>query len=155
MAQFLRKLMEMMNFNKIMNKHLNRLISLILFLFLGFFTSTSYAQKANLYGNVRSALKAGNSKELAKYFHETIELNINGETENFSKIHAEIYLKDFFKKYESVDFDYVHQGSYPDGLRFAIGSYTYSTGNFTIIIRSKKFSEEEKIYIMDIRKEKE
>ncbi len=145
--------MELINFNKIVDKHLIKLIGLILF--SSFFTSTSYGQEANLYGNVRSALKAGSSTELAKYFHETVELNINGEIENYSKVHAEIYLKDFFNKYESTAFEYVHQGSSPAGLRFAIGSYTCSAGNFTIIIRSKKFSEEEKIYVMDIRKEKE
>ncbi len=144
--------MELRNFRKKkMNKYLIRLISLILFLCIS--TSYNYAQEANLYANVRSALKVGSSKELAVYFHDTVELKMNGETENFSKIHAEIYLKDFFKKYEAIEFEYVHQGSSPAGLRFAIGSYTYSGGSFVFIIRTKKFSEAEKIYFFEITKE--
>lgn len=140
-----------MNFNKLMKQHLIKLISLILF--LGYFTTSVCAQQENLYGNVRAALKAGSSKELAKYFHETVELNMNGENDNYSSVHAEIYLKDFFKKYESVDFEYIHQGSSAEGLKYAIGSYSYSGGNFKVLIRTKKFSGVEKIYIMDFMKE--
>ncbi len=134
-----------------MKKHLIRLVSLILI--IGFFTSTTYAQQGNLFGNVRSALKAGSSKELAKYFHETVEVNINGENENYSNVHAEIYLKDFFKKYESVDFEYIHQGSSTEGLQYAIGTYSYSGGNFRVLIRTKKFAGVDKIYIIDFLKE--
>ncbi len=134
-----------------MKKHLIRLISFILV--FGFITSAGYAQQGNLFGNVRSALKAGSSKELAKYFHETVELNINGENENYSNVHAEIYLKDFFKKYEPVDFEYAHQGSSSEGLQYAIGNYSYSDGNFRVLIRTKKFSGVDKIYIIDFLKE--
>lgn len=134
-----------------MKQHLIRHISLILL--LGFLASPVHAQQDNLYGNVRAALKAGSSKELAKYFHETVELNMNGENENYSNVHAEIYLKDFFKKYESVDFEYIHQGSSAEGLQYAIGTYSYSGGNFRVLIRTKKFSGVDKIYIIDFLKE--
>jgi hypothetical protein len=134
-----------------MKQQLTRLIKLILI--SSFFTTASYAQQGNLYGDVRVAIKAGSSKELAKYYHKTIELNINGESKNFSKNHAEIYLKDFFNKYESVDFEYVHQGSSPEGLKYAIGSYIYSEGAFTVVIHTKKFAGAEKIYIIKFRKE--
>ncbi len=143
--------MEMMNFSKMMKQHLIRLFSLILI--LSYYTSPVHAQSENLYGNVRAALKAGSSKELAKYFHETVELNMNGENENYSSVHAEIYLKDFFKKYESVDFEYIHQGSSAEGLQYAIGTYSYSGGNFRVLIRTKKFAGADKIYIIDFLKE--
>ncbi|MBK6265671.1 DUF4783 domain-containing protein [Marivirga sp. S37H4] len=134
-----------------MKQYLTKLICL--FFFLGFSITQSYAQQSTLFSNVRSALKAGSSKELAKYFHETVELNINGESDNYSNAHAEIYLKDFFKKYEPVDFEYAHQGSSSEGLQYAIGNYSYSGGNFRVLIRTKKFSGTDKIYIIDFLKE--
>jgi hypothetical protein len=113
----------------------------------------SWAQEASLFSNVRSALKASSAKELAKHFNETIEININGEKDNYSSAHAEIYLKDFFKKYPSVDFEYVHQGSSKDGLKYAIGNYIYSDGSFRIILRVKKIEGKERIYVLDLYKE--
>lgn len=116
--------------------------------------SSAYAQEDALFKNVRSALKAGSSKELAKYFNETIELNINGESANYSSVHAEIYLKDFFKKYEAIDFEYAHQGSSGKGtIKFAIGNYSYSGGSFRVLIRSKSFNNVHKIYVVDFIKE--
>lgn len=150
MAQFWHERMKMMNFNKIMKQHLIKLICLLLF---SVFFVTEEAKAQSLFSNVRSALKAGSSKELAKYFHETIELNINGESDNYSNVHAEIYLKDFFKKYEPVDFEYIHQGSSNEGLQYAIGSYSYSGGNFKLLIRTKSFNGVDKIYILDFVKE--
>ncbi len=129
------------------------LIKITCLLFFSVFFMAENSAQSNLFGNVRSALKAGSSKELAKYFHETVELNINGESDNYSNTHAEIYLKDFFKKYEPVGFEYVHQGSSSEGLQYAIGSYSYSGGNFQVLIRIKKFSGTDKIYIIDFLKE--
>lgn len=127
--------------------------NIILSLSLMIVVSTSYAQEDALFKNVRSALKAGSSKELAKYFHETIELNINGEGANYSSVHAEIYLKDFFKKYEPVDFEYAHQGSSSDGLKYAIGNYSFAGGSFRVLIRTKSFNGVYKIYIIDFHRE--
>ena len=126
---------------------------LVLSIGLMFVVSTSYAQEDALFKNVRSALKAGSSKELAKYFHETIELNINGEAASYSSVHAEIYLKDFFKKYEPIDFEYAHQGSSSDGLKYAIGNYSFSGGSYRVLIRSKSINGSYKIYIIDFHKE--
>ena len=117
------------------------------------YSFTACAQNDALFKNVRSALKAGSSKELAKYFNETIELNVNGEAANYSSVHAEIYLKDFFKKYPPVDFEYAHQGSSSEGLKYAIGNYSYSGGSFRVLIRTKSFNGTYKIYIVDFLKE--
>ncbi len=125
----------------------------VLTLGLFFTISIAFSQEDALFKNVRSALKVGSSRELAKYFNETIELNINGESANYSSIHAEIYLKDFFKKYEPVEFEYAHQGSSSAGQKFAIGSYSYSGGSFRVLIRSKPFNGVYKIYIVDFIKE--
>jgi len=129
-------------------------INLFFFILLSSLTmSTSVAQKEALFTDVRSALKAGSSKELSQYFHDNIELNIDGESGNYSNVHAEIYLKEFFKKHEPISFDYAHQGGSPEGLNYAIGNYVHSEGTYVVLIRAKKFDGKQKIYIIDFTKE--
>jgi hypothetical protein len=115
--------------------------------------STSQAQNESLFADVRSALKAGSSKELSQHFHDNIEVNINGEVGNYSNVHAEIYLKEFFKKHEPISFEYAHQGSSNEGLKYAIGNYVHSEGAYLVLIRAKKIDGKEKIYIIDFSKE--
>lgn len=111
------------------------------------------AQDKSLFADVRSALKAGSSKELSQHFHDNIELNINGESGNYSNVHAEIYLKEFFKKHEPISFEYAHQGSSNEGLKYAIGNYVHSEGTYLVLIRAKKIDGKEKIYIIDFSQE--
>jgi hypothetical protein len=113
----------------------------------------SNAQNESLFVDVRSALKAGSSKELSQHFHNNIELNINGESGNYSNVHAEIYLKEFFKKHDPISFDYAHQGGSPEGLNYAIGNYVHSDGTYVVLIRAKKFDGKQKIYMIDFKEE--
>jgi hypothetical protein len=120
---------------------------------IGVFYSLTLCAQAELFSDVRTALKAGSSKELAKYLHQTVELNLDGEKSMYSNTHAEIYLKEFFKKHPPTDFDYVHQGSSRDGLRYAIGTYYSGSSSYRVLIRVKKFKEQYEIYIIDFLKE--
>ena len=89
-------------------------------------------------GNVRMAIKTGSSKELAKYFGDNVEIHFDGERSNYSKSQAEFVLRDFFKKYPPVDFQYVHQGNSGEGLKYAIGKYMISNGSYRIWLLFKK-----------------
>ena len=88
--------------------------------------------------NVRMAIKTGSSKELAKYFGDNVEIHFDGERSNYSKSQAEFVLRDFFKKYPPVDFQYVHQGNSGEGLKYAIGKYVISNGSYRIWLLFKK-----------------
>jgi len=118
-----------------------------------FSLTLTHAQDKSLFADVRSALKAGSSKELSQHFHDNVELNIKGETGNYSNVHAEIYLKEFFKKHEPISFEYAHQGSSNEGLKYAIGNYVHSEGTYLVLIRAKKIDGKEKIYIIDFSEE--
>lgn len=131
-------------------------ISLKFFFFLLFSSlgnGNTYAQNESLFTDVRSALKAGSSKELSQHFHDNIQLNIRDESGNYSKVHAEIYLKEFFKKHEAISFEYVLQRSTNEGLKYAIGNYVHSAGTYLVLIRAKKINGKEKIYIIDFSEE--
>jgi len=125
-------------------------IKLFFFLVLsGLDYSNSYGQNESLLAEVRLALKAGSAKELSQYFHDNVEVNIKDESGNYSRIHAEIYLKEFFKNIEPISFEYVLQRSTDNGLKYAIGNYTYSEGKYLVLIRAKIINGKEKIYIID------
>jgi len=116
------------------------------------FQQSAWGQ-SEVINNVRSAIKAGSSKELSKYLGDMISLEIDGVQSNYSKTQAEYVLKDFFKKYRPNDFQYVHQGASEGGLKYAIGRYSYDGGSFRVVLRSKSINGSYKVSSLDFTKE--
>lgn len=116
------------------------------------FQQSAWGQ-SEVINNVRSAIKAGSSKELSKYLGDMISLEIDGVQSNYSKTQAEYVLKDFFKKYRPNDFQYVHQGASEGGLKYAIGRYSYDGGSFRVVLRSKNINGSYKVSSLDFTKE--
>jgi hypothetical protein len=102
---------------------------------------------------MRAALKTGSSKEFVKSFNTMVELNFEGEKSNYSKSQAELVLKEFFKKYPPVDFQYIHQGSSKQGLTYVIGKYTFENGSFRVWILIKKFDKNFLVDSIDFSRE--
>jgi len=98
------------------------------------------AQSADIISNTKLALKTGSSRELSRNFNDIIELSIDGEKSSYSKQHAEILLKNFFKKHPPADFQYVHQGSSKEGLKYAIGNYSFNGGEYRVYLLIKRFN---------------
>ena len=103
--------------------------------------------------NGKIALKTGSSKELVRYFNDMVELSFDGEKSNYSKTQAEFVLKNFFKKHPPIDFQYIHQGSSKEGLKYAIGTYSYNGGSFRVYILIKQFNGSYLIDTLDFSKE--
>jgi hypothetical protein len=139
-----------------MSKQLIHKAFFIALLFGVFFLSAPKAQaQSEVINNVKAAMKMGSSKELTKYFNERVDLIIDGERMNYSKVQAEFVLKDFFRNYPPEDFQYIHQGASKEGLNYTIGTYTYSGGSFRVLIRFKEFEEEGyQVYAISFDKEK-
>ncbi|WP_194973694.1 DUF4783 domain-containing protein [Aquiflexum lacus] len=96
--------------------------------------------------------KTGSSKDLAKYFDQAINLNINGHQGDYSKNQAEFILKDFFIKYPPTDFKILHKGGSPGPTMFFVGSYTTDTDQFRILIKGADKGDLMKIYSLEIIK---
>ncbi len=101
----------------------------------------------------KTLIKTGNSKELSRYFNDLIDLGFDGERASYSKIQAEFVLRDFFKKYPPVDFQFVHKGSSKEGLIYTIGNYTHTNGSFRVLIYIKQFKGNFLIDYLDFSKE--
>lgn len=131
------------------NTFRNKFLPLIGFILI----SGNLAAQSDIVNNGKVALKTGSSKELVKYFNDIVELSFDGEKSNYSKTQAEFVLKDFFKKYPPVDFQYIHQGSSKEGLKYAIGKYSYNGGSFRVYILIKQFNGNFLIDTLDFSKE--
>ncbi|WP_420317169.1 DUF4783 domain-containing protein [Ekhidna sp.] len=103
--------------------------------------------------DIGTAMKAGSSKELIKFCNQTVEIKINGESSNYSKAQAEVILKNFFSKNAPKSFDYIHQGSSPEGLKYTIGRYTHENGAFRVVMVIKKIGDNYLIDTLNFSKE--
>jgi len=125
---------------------------------LGFFFTAllfslhTYAQD-DILANIGTAMKAGSSKELIKYCNENLEIKVNGKTSNYSISQAEVVLKDFFLKNPPKGFQYIHQGSSPEGLKYTIGTYALEEGSYRVVMVIKKIKNEFKIDTINFSRE--
>ena len=94
--------------------------------------------QADIFSPMKDALKAGNAKEMVKHLNQSVDINLEGEVNTYSKAQAEFVLRDFFKKYPVSDFTIEHTGSSKNGLQYAIGNYKSNKDQFNVLIRVKQ-----------------
>lgn len=99
-----------------------------------------------------SALESGSSNELAKFFDNSIALNINGQQGDYSKIQAELVLKDFFKKHPSQGFSLLYQKENQGTVSTYIGEYASTPSNFKVFIKVSQATNSYRIYSLDFVK---
>lgn len=105
---------------------------------LGIVTGSSSFIYQSIPDGIYSAIKAGNSKELAKYFNTNIDLVILDKEGVYSKSQAELILKDFFSK-NTVNpgngFIKLHDGG--KDSKFIIGTLYTNKGQFRVYLVMK------------------
>lgn len=114
---------------------------------------TMFAQSGNL-DNVATAIRSGNSKELAKYFDSNIEITILDRESNYSKTQAEMVLKDFFSKNAVQSFDLIHRGTSGEGSAYGIGKLKSTNQTFRVYFFVKQKGSQSLIQEMRFEKEK-
>ena len=78
--------------------------------------------------DISSTIGAGDSKQLASYFDNMVELTIMNREDTYSKTQAELIVRDFFSKNPPKSFAIIHKGSSKEGTLFAIGNLTSTKG---------------------------
>jgi hypothetical protein len=87
--------------------------------------------------SIATAIKTGNSRELARYFAPTVEIIIPGSDGAYSKAQAEIIIKEFFTKSTPVSFVVNQKGNSAGGSTFIIGTYTNKAETLNVYILLK------------------
>jgi hypothetical protein len=124
-----------------------KMIKWVLVAYLALSSANLLAQ-ADIFAPMKEAIKANNAKEVVKNFNSSVDINIEGGVNNYSKAQAEFVLGDFFKKHPASDFTIVHTGSSPNGLKFAIGKYQSGSDNYNVLLRVKE--SEKKYFVHEI-----
>lgn len=106
--------------------------------------------QGDVMGGVKSAIKLGSSKDLARNFSSVVEITLEGgDATSYSSTQAEFVMKNFFSKNPPVDFSYSHQGSSDKGQKYAIGTYTSKNGSYTVLVRMKESKIQSMNFIKD------
>lgn len=87
---------------------------------------------------VINAMKAGNATDIAKFFDNTVELNMPAKSNNYSRSQGELVLKDFFTANDVKSFEVIHKGENA-GSQYCIGTLVTKNGSFrtTIFMKQK------------------
>jgi hypothetical protein len=117
---------------------------------VAFLTAGRAEAQGDAMGSVKSAIKIGSSKDLARNFSSVVEITLEGgEATSYSSNQAEFVMKNFFSKNAPVDFSYSHQGASDKGQRYAIGTYTSKNGSYTVLVRLKESKIQSLNFIKD------
>ncbi|MBI2269200.1 MAG: DUF4783 domain-containing protein [Bacteroidetes bacterium] len=111
---------------------------------------TSFAFDIN--DDIANAIKAGNSKAIAAWFTDNVDLKVLDQEDVYSKAQAELIVKDFFTKHPVKSFSIAHKSSKNDS-QFAIGTLETTNGKYRIYFLLKKSAE--KLQIQQFRIEPE
>lgn len=118
-----------------------------------FLTLSLHSQAQTIFAPMKDAVKAGDAGELVKYFNTSVDLNLEGEVNTYSKAQAEFVLRDFFKKHSPSDFSIVHTGASKGGLQFAIGKYQSGAESYNVLMRVREVGKAFLIHEMSFTKE--
>ena len=133
---------------------MNKMIAVIHFLsgiiFLSFVTPNDSNQVID---EIVQSIQTGSSRELSKFFTNTIALSMDENSGDYSKNQSELIFRDFFRRFPPEDFKVVHQRESHDNAWYIIGNYLSKEADFTVLVKGKSENGSSNIYSMDIRRE--
>lgn len=116
------------------------MLRIVLFLVGVGFTSQAWSQP-EIFNPVKDAIKKSDAAALVKTFAVSVDINLEGNINTYSKAQSEFVLKEFFKKHPVTDFAIMHTGASKGGLQFAVGRYLTGGDVYTVLIRVRQVGE--------------
>jgi hypothetical protein len=104
-------------------------------------TGSLVQAQTEIFNPMKDAIKANDAAVLVKSFAQSVDINVEGNINTYSKAQSEFVLKEFFKKHPVNDFSIVHMGSSKGGLQFAIGRYLSGTDSYNVLMRVRQVGE--------------
>jgi hypothetical protein len=133
-------------------KNIKSLTLLLLLVLFGTMLNSSAQSSGGVPDGLAAAIKAGNSRELSRFFNTNIELVLPNTEDVYSKTQAELIIKDFFQKNQPANFIILHQGG-KETSRYAIGTLTTEKGVFRVYFLLRIRDGEALIHQLRIEKE--
>jgi len=82
----------------------------------------------DIYDEISNAIRSGDSRQIALYFGNSIDLTLVNQEDVYSKAQAEQIIKDFLSKNTPKSFTIIHKGSSKEGTLYAVGTLVTTTG---------------------------
>ncbi|BDD07706.1 hypothetical protein FUAX_01380 [Fulvitalea axinellae] len=117
------------------------------------FGVNAFASENSLKEDVKAALESGSAKELVRLFTGKVEITMSGSKAGYSQSEAENLFRGFFGKHPATGFDYVHEGSSQEGLKYAIGKYKSSGATYRVYILMSQESGQYLVRAMNFTEE--
>lgn len=125
---------------------LNAIVCFIVLSFHPLTDTVTYWKNVN--DGIRKAIAAGDASQLATYFAPTIQLSIPGNKGDFSKVQAEILMKEFFSSYPPVSFEVVSEGKSGENSFYTIGKYVSRSRIFNVYYVVEKKGNSIQLHIL-------
>jgi|SRR5690554_2850026 len=111
-----------------------------------------YPVKAQIPEDILLSIKTGNSKSLAEFFNQNIELVVPESDNVFSKAQAQLIVNEFFSTHTPHTFSVIHQGG-KEGAQYVIGNLATNKGFFRVYFLLKKNNGKDYIHQLRIEKQ--
>lgn len=112
----------------------------------------AYAQ-SEIFSPMRDAIRANDAGGLVKSFAQSVDINLEGSINTYSRAQSEFVLKEFFRKHPVNDFSIVHVGSSKGGLQFCIGKYVSGSDSYNVLMRVRQVGSENLVHEISFVKE--
>jgi hypothetical protein len=97
-------------------------------LFFSLMMIATLAKAVDVFDDIGAAIRSGDSRNIARYFNNNVDLTVFNQEEVYSKAQAEMVLRDFFTKNPPKSFTVIHKGVSKEGAKYAIGTLTTTSG---------------------------
>lgn len=131
---------------------MKKLISISLVLLISVFCFS--AEEKDDFKAIQAAIKLGNVTSLSQYFDDFVLIKTDTKEGKYSKKETSAIMKSFFESHKPTDFVYDHQGATPNGVKYAIATYTSNSDTFNVYMKLSVVNESElRIKTLDFTKE--
>lgn len=89
--------------------------------------------------DITFAIRAGNVGELSRYLDSRVDISLPDKSDTYSKIQAEIIIRDFFSTNGVQNFTIKHKANNGGGSEFCVGVLQTRNGDFrtTLFVKQK------------------
>ncbi len=97
-----------------------------------------FAAQANLsdvIDDIATCVKTANTKGLTKYFSSTVSMNLMNDEGVYSRVQAEIILREFFNKNKPTNVQFIHRLDSNPNLKYVVLNLTTSRETFRVSYR--------------------
>ena len=101
---------------------------------------------------VITAMKAGNSTDIARFFDNTVEINTPDKSNSYSKSQGELVLRDFFTSNVVKSFTVNHKGENSNS-QFCIGTLVTKNGTYRTTIYMKLKGDKQLLHTITFEKQ--